>query len=659
MVKRKAPSSVSPARKVKKVCKKVVINNECVSASATRNFLLKNTLVDWLELFGDSKGFKPDLKIDRYGSKNIVGSINNHPRRKRKTVDRLNFFLMDRGFEFEKLVMDELKLKFPNTSNGEPIIVDVSEKIPDESETTENVFQNRYDYTMKLIQEGVPIIYQGFVYNSKTKTYGYPDLIVRSDYFEKIVSNSPISDEKKKHRCDFSKKYHYRIIDIKFTTLKLKVNCKNLLAGGSINAYKGQLYIYNAALGEMQGYTPATAYLLGRAWKSAHENGDKYDRLACVSFDDVDNDVIEEVEEACNWIRRLRNEGDTWKLDPPTIIELYPNMCINNDNWSGVKNKLANDLKDITSIWQCGIRHREYAFDKEIYEWTDERCNATNLGMNLGKIHSTVDRILNINRSKETDVNKLILYNKNAEEIDMRWRYEADCLNLFADFEGVSSIMDLEGDSSMIYLFGIGNFTNTTDVASMDSADYTSPTSNFTWQHYSFIVDRLTVEEEKKKAEDFFSFIKSKSNGKKVKIYHYSQAEPAGIRKLIARHGEFKDNTLIEWIDLYKLITHYSIVMKGCLDFSLKSIVDALYQLQVFDVSYRDLEVKSGSMAMIAAINSDAEAENKKCKLIEIPKMKDVVKYNNNDCKVLPLLVDMLSELIKKEEEKEMVVMKD
>ena len=58
--------------------------------------------------------------------------------------------------------------------------------------------------------------------------------------------------------------WHYRIVDIKFTTIEL-------LAGGGLGnsgsklAYKGQLHIHNRALGRIEGYLPRTAYLLGRA----------------------------------------------------------------------------------------------------------------------------------------------------------------------------------------------------------------------------------------------------------------------------------------------------------------------------------------------------------------------------------------------------------
>jgi len=57
--------------------------------------------------------------------------------------------------------------------------------------------------------------------------------------------------------------WHYVLVDAKFTTLHLSA-AGQVGNGGSAPAYKGQLFIYNRALGNLQGYAPERAFLLGR-----------------------------------------------------------------------------------------------------------------------------------------------------------------------------------------------------------------------------------------------------------------------------------------------------------------------------------------------------------------------------------------------------------
>ena len=40
-----------------------------VSATSTRNFLLDDTLVDWLELYGHNHGFTPDSELPGYNAR--------------------------------------------------------------------------------------------------------------------------------------------------------------------------------------------------------------------------------------------------------------------------------------------------------------------------------------------------------------------------------------------------------------------------------------------------------------------------------------------------------------------------------------------------------------------------------------------------------------
>ena len=66
--------------------------------------------------------------------------------------------------------------------------------------------------------------------------------------------------------CKFSPNYHYRVIDIKWSQLQLCSDGFKILNSDRYPAYKGQLAIYNLALGKIQNYIPNNAYILGKSY---------------------------------------------------------------------------------------------------------------------------------------------------------------------------------------------------------------------------------------------------------------------------------------------------------------------------------------------------------------------------------------------------------
>ena len=158
-----------------------------------------------------------------------------------KIIKPFNSFIQKKGIDFEKHVVNLIKEKFP--------VVYVSEIY-----NIENV-----NKTIELIKKGVPIIYSAPLCNKNNKTYGVADLLVRNDYLNKIIDNDVLIED-----CD--KKY-YTVIDIKYCTLQLKSDGIHLQNNKKLRAYKSQILIYNEALGNIQGYTPRYAYILGRRWK--------------------------------------------------------------------------------------------------------------------------------------------------------------------------------------------------------------------------------------------------------------------------------------------------------------------------------------------------------------------------------------------------------
>ena len=105
----------------------------------------------------------------------------------------------------------------------------------------------KYNLTMQKIKEGIPIIYQALVVDFDKKLYGYPDLIVRNDYLDKITNFK--NDYPSREECNGS---YYVIVDIKYSNLIFKRRKDTLVNQGMFSCFKSQLMIYNTCLSKMQ-----------------------------------------------------------------------------------------------------------------------------------------------------------------------------------------------------------------------------------------------------------------------------------------------------------------------------------------------------------------------------------------------------------------------
>ena len=112
------------------------------------------------------------------------------------------------------------------------------------------------DTTISNMKYGIPIIFNSVVYNTKNKTFGNPDILIRSDYINSLTHIPSYINLYN----DYS--FHYKVIDIK--AVRLNFNFNNLIKDDCWSIYyKIQLYIYNEAISEMQGYKSNQTYILG------------------------------------------------------------------------------------------------------------------------------------------------------------------------------------------------------------------------------------------------------------------------------------------------------------------------------------------------------------------------------------------------------------
>jgi hypothetical protein len=556
------PSECTRSKKVKLIepLPTVPRHHSFISATEVRNYIMKDTLVDWLKLYGKNRspaGFS---------------------------------FLKETGIQFEKDIISKIDC------------VTVSDKITDESCIR----------TVQLMNEGVPYIHSAPFRNYKNSTHGIIDLLVRCDYLKKLVKFVPDIVQMKAPNLSCS--YHYVVVDIKFSTLPLRSDGEHLLNSGSYPSHKSQVWIYTDAIGEIQGYLPRYGYILGRRWGYTKQGikmsgTDPFDRLGVIDYHDIDKDTISRTGEALNWIIDLKKNGSGWTLYPPSRTELYPNMCIDSKEWNGEKEKVAEELGDITQIWHCGIKNREKALKEGVTSWRNPKCTAKLLGIG-GTVGYVVDKILEVNRGSALMLPQEIktdLYNWKERENEV-----------FVDFETFCDVFS-QGKSDQIFLIGIF-YRNS---------------------YKSFIAKEATLEEEYRIMNEFVEYLKSLDN---PKLWHWSadqmiwnraESRQASLADPVKSQHITENWALKDWCDACRLFLAEPIVVKGCYSFGLKDIAEAMYKHGMIKSEIIS-NCRSGFDAGILA----RQAYDSKEKMEAV--LGDIEKYNEFDVKVLSEILEYL-----------------
>lgn len=584
-------------------------NSKWVSASATHNYMLKDPLVDCLKskysISKTQKGGRMRLQSKRIA---LAGS---------SPLSSFTDLLFQRGNEFEDFVVDELYAKF-----GTESIVDVGANGNARS-------QSLYKKTINEIKKGTPIILAGILRNYKNKTFGVPDIIIRSDYLNKLTKHSHLLPEEEKRGCMFSDEWHYRIIDIKFSTLPLAADGLHLYNSGHYPGYKAQTFIYNEALASIQHYNPNTAYILGRKWGFARK-GEKYfgshhfDRLGVIDYVGYDRGVIEDTAGSIEWVKSIRKNPydieefiEKNKITVRTKLpheNLYPNMSRQNSPYYKIKSAIADKIGEITSVWYCGVYNRNLAHDNNVFTWRDPKCTASLLGFNNNR-KRIIDTILEVNRSDS------VLYSpRKIISNEYVWRDTDNYVDIYLDFETINNIVFSSARSTrrtpetpFIFLSGVGL------------------ENNGKFEYTSFVTKTLTQHTESRTMNQLKSFIDEVGfvTGKKVRICHYGSLE-RGL--WLQKFGDLCDYT---WMDLYRFISNEPFVVKGSLNFSLKSIVRAMHSHKLIETTWDDDGVTDGMSAMLEAHNIYSQASRRKFNVEDHSTMQNIVKYNEVDVKVM------------------------
>lgn len=611
------------------------VRNEWVSASKTRNYALRDTLIDWLDYWYDKSPEK---------EKFARGHISNN------TGYDFPKFLMSKGTFFENNVVELIKKKVKPQE-----FVTICKEMRDYD-------KHILEYESKTIEEmkkGTPIIYQAVLMNRSgplAYSFGMPDLLVRSDYISKIMVVNPLDKKMVNYKApNLTGNYHYVVIDIKFTTLELCADGERLRNSGSIPAYKCQLYIYNHALGKIQGYEPTGSYILGRRFK--YESKGKYyygnscfARCGHIQYDSWDHDYVSEAVSAIQWIKNLRGKGKEWKLLPkPTVPELYPNMSSTSDTpWDEFKNEYAKKIGEITLLWNCGVKNREIAHQNGVYSYWDTNCNSQNVGINGPKQAPILNEIIRINKKnnfKNSSDRVLININPN---INNQWM-EPYKLRISVDFETINCIFDdcknlpMAQDENYLFMIGLA---------------YKIP--NRPTEYKMFLLSELSKDAEFQIIYQFYKFLRDLTDkyvgiGMPIpQLYHWGHIERSFFTGLCSKLEKSIGSdiepdidlmkTELQWFDLSECFKNNPIVINGCFKFGLKEIAGRLSELGLIQSSWQfsNSSCSNGNMAMIMAQKAYQMSKQMGTPIVQNPIMKEIMEYNKIDCMVIHEIIDFI-----------------
>ncbi len=603
---------------------------EWVSATDIRNWALGDPLIDWLELYGhkleavaraDADNYEPDLDFAK--------------------------FVSEKAAEFRdgirSLLADRYQVATIGRSRKDARRLD------------------RARETFAAMVRGVPVIHRATLRDAEHRIYGAADLLIRSDVLRDLFPQD-LSDGEAAIPAPHlgSSNWHYRVVNVRYMTLRLNAAGTQLGNAGNA-ARKAELYILNRMLGRLQGFLPPASYLLGRGWRR-EQRGETFrgdnalERLGAAPQDGSisrDATVGQVVEQALEWVRRLRREGASWELLPsPSVPELYPNMTAvdsgdlvvdsvdgespsggadgeTTNQWVSVKKHVAAELKELTQLWRVGVSGRRNAHARGIFRWDDPDISPEAVSVNGQKHGPVLERLLMVNNGGPPALPAVV---KQDREL---W-HEPPGVEFFVDFEYCSDLNDdfsslpQRGGQALIFMIGCGHV------------------ENGEWVFRSFFTESLTLSEEARIIGEWIGHMRAireqlEPKNAQPRIFHWSHAETIAYRDAQARHGAPPHWGELGWYDFpERVMRQEPVVIRGALNFGLKSVARAMRQHGFIETEWDENNPVDGLGAMVGAWRCDAEAQRLGVAMGDLPLAQRIVSYNEVDCKAMMEIVRYL-----------------
>lgn len=512
--------------------------------SNLKNFFYEDTFLDWINIYYEKTLLKKDLINPDLLFEELLKENHN------------SFFSI-----FLKKIESKILIHTINTS--------------------ENI---RYKISMTLdsMYLGKPIIIGGAIYSNKHSFIGYPDIMIRSDYFNIIYNDYNVKDTK----------WYYIILNI--WSVKIDINSKNKILDKTkhISYLKSKNIMEMLSLNEIQNRNDKESFIISSNIK-----------IGIIDIIKNEKKNYTKTLRALLWIKDLYKNGYKWieQINNLEIFkkELFPNMVNKVDfPWKEAKKQIAISIKEISLLYLCGPSHRNKAIEKNIYMWN--KCNPDILGIKNENQKKIISNMIYINNNN-LDISILPFTIKNKNNI---YNLKENKVEFYVDFE---TFIDFNYTSSNI-LFMIGCLVNYKNEVIFKQ----------------FVCN--TIEDELSIFKEWIEFMKSYTQ--ELYIYHWSSAEKTIVKQIINKYSlHFSENII--WIDLLLIFKTEPIIIKNVFDFSLKTIVRELFNLGKISSKWNQSSVMDGKNAMIYAWHYYHKT------IIKNNIFDEIKKYNYIDCQVL------------------------
>tara|TARA_B100000575_G_C23140812_1_gene663807 strand:+ start:3723 stop:5357 length:1635 start_codon:yes stop_codon:yes gene_type:complete len=460
--------------------------------------------------------------------------------------------------------------------------------------------------TKELIHADFPLILQGSLLN-KDNLYVKCDIIIKYSLFRKIfpaIANLPF------HLL--FRKNDYLLINLTYSSLHFKMDLKDVNNDGLILYKKCSLYAFQEIFFELSG-EKCHCFLMGKDYYYKKTLLPKKEFICKVLLDDNIKDTYLK---AIQWIHNLKENHTRMSILPePTHLELYPNMNFKESDWESEKIKLADQIKEITLVWNISFDERCSLVSKGIKCWDDPKLLRE---LKETKKKGIQERMIHMNQQKEI----LIYPRKNISQKFNTILDPTEC-DIYFDVESFLSFDEKQN------LF-------------TDSIPLKEPVLGilgFIYQDnfYDYTIQKFTKEEEQNIVQQFADHL-WKIYDKTLNIYHWGHAEYNYFRYIHETYPDisFPEYQLINVLDYFRM---EPIIVQGVFKFGLKSIGKALYKNKLIQTTWDENDNGLDSMIQFKDI---CKKHNKKIPLKRYLEIKDIVNYNRIDCQVLYEIVGLL-----------------
>jgi putative phage-type endonuclease len=602
---------------------------DAIRARQFDNFINQDTILDWLDMYGsDSQELKKDST----------------------SPFQMQTFVFNQAFKFKQHVKDyikkELVKKCPSINCVDifeyPELNHLKGKVP--VKINHNYSSVRlFNKTISSIESRVPVIFNGILYEPKTKYTGSADMIIREDVLHKLLVND--SDESPEIPASKTRK-RYVIVLFKGSTLEVTSNGERLLYNQKQIKYQVQLTNLCQILSRItnSGKSMDKAFIISRKIKNNKDiySEDFSKNLFCINVRNPR--IFKVIKEGAEWLDILRQYGGDWNVfEIDTVQDEYkkymrPNMKNKQDfPWNSAKKKISSHQHELTQIMNIGpVMRNKLINDFNVSKWTE----LTDKIIDDAKIPSAqlVWNIVQKNQDKKIPLSLGKLgfnwfTNISSLDPDIILRHER--VEFYFDFETVNDMYDdfskvpkISGHE-LIYMIGcvmVDNLENTCE-------------------YHSFITKDLTPESEKDMLLRFFHFVDEKSEvnreknfrkrilHKNIPMFHWTQAEPIHLNKALKRHNIYALDEM-KLIDLYSFFKEQQIVAVGSFNYGLKSVARAFYDIGIIGTTWKN--GLDGAQASVGAWRAMDEMKLKDLDgLHQTRTIKSLTEYNNNDCLVM------------------------